>query len=63
MTNVKIFNNGVAKIYFLVVEDDEKALAEEVRSALRRKHIYIYSNIQEDLQMVRNNYERWKAKR
>lgn len=53
--------NGIT--YLLVKDEGEKNLAEEVRCVLRKKHIYIYSDIQEDLKILRGNFERWKNNR
>lgn len=49
--------------YVLVKDNAEMVMAEEVRCALRKKHIYIYSDTQQDLQMIRNNFYRWKDSR
>lgn len=41
---------------------DEIGLAEGVRKALRKKHIYIYSDIREDLQLIRIKFECWQKR-
>ena len=40
---------------------DDHTLVEEVRKGFRKKHIYIYGSVDEDLRLLRKKFDRWKG--
>lgn len=40
---------------------DDHTLAEEVCKSFRKKHIFIYGSVDEDLRLLRKKYDRWKG--